>query len=148
MKYAKQADIFIAGHYYSSGSPYLFTREDAKDVNFNLKVIADISCDINGPVASTIRPSTIKSPIYGYSKNLEKEVNFKQEDAIAVMAVNNLPCELPKDSSENFGNEMLTNIFPSLINEDSQQIIANATICKDGDLTSDFEYLRDYVNGN
>ena len=83
MKYAKQADIFIAGHYYSSGSPYLFTRENAKNTDFNLKVIADISCDINGPVASTIRSSTIKDPIYGYSKTSEQEVDFKQGDAIA-----------------------------------------------------------------
>jgi hypothetical protein len=64
------------------------------------------------------------------------------------MAVNNLPCELPKDASEDFGNEMLEKILPSLINGDNQQIIANATICKDGDLTPNFEYLRDYVNGN
>jgi hypothetical protein len=64
------------------------------------------------------------------------------------MAVNNLPCELPKDASEDFGNEMLEKILPSLINGDNQQIIANATICKDGDLAPNFEYLRDYVNGN
>jgi alanine dehydrogenase len=148
MKYAKKADIFIAGHYYSSGSPYLFTREDAKNTDFNLQVIADISCDIDGPVASTIRSSTIENPIYGYNKISEQEVDFKQGDAIAVMAVNNLPCELPKDASEDFGNEMLENILPSLINSDNQQIIANATICKDGDLTPNFEYLRDYINGN
>ena len=71
-----------------------------------MQVIADISCDINGPVASTIRSSTIENPIYGYSKISEQEVDFKQSDAIAVMAVNNLPCELPKDASEYFGNEM------------------------------------------
>jgi len=148
MKYAKQADIFIAGHYYSFGSPYLFTREDAKDTDFNLQVIADVSCDIDGPVASTIRSSTIANPIYGYNKISEQEVDFKQSDAIAVMAVNNLPCELPKDASEDFGNEMLEKILPSLINGDNQQIIKHATICKNGDLTQNFEYLRDYLNGN
>ena len=67
MNYAKKADIFIAGHYYSSGSPYLFTREDAKRSDFNIKVVADVSCDIDGPVASTIKPSTIADPIYGYN---------------------------------------------------------------------------------
>jgi len=148
MKYAKKADIFIAGHYYSFGSPYLFTREDVKNKDFNLQVVADISCDIDGPVASTIRSSTIENPIYGYNKISEQEADFKQSDAIAVMAVNNLPCELPKDASEDFGNEMLEKIFPSLINSDNQQIIANATICKDGDLTPNFEYLRYYINGN
>jgi saccharopine dehydrogenase (NAD+, L-lysine-forming) len=148
MDYAIHADVFIAGHYYSSGSPYLFTRQDAKSPDFNLKVVADVSCDINGPVACTIKPSTISNPIYGYNKQSEKEVDFRNEDAIAVMAVDNLPCELPKDASEDFGNEMLAKIIPSLLISDDEQIIANATICKAGDLTPNFEYLRNYVNGN
>ena len=148
MDYAIHADIFIAGHYYSSGSPFLFTREDAKSPDFNLKVVADVSCDINGPVASTIKPSTIANPIYGYDKQSEQEIDFRNEGAIAVMAVDNLPCELPKDASEDFGNEMLAKIIPSLLISDDEQIIANATICKVGDLTPNFEYLRNYVNGN
>ena len=61
----------------------------------NFKVIADISCDIDGPIASTIRSSTIQNPIYGYDALNEKEVNYKNNDALAVMAVSNLPCELP-----------------------------------------------------
>ena len=148
MDYAIHADIFIAGHYYSSGSPFLFTREDAKSPDFNLKVVADVSCDINGPVACTIKPSTIANPIYGYDKQSEQKINFRDEGAIAVMAVDNLPCELPKDASEDFGNEMLAKIIPSLLISDDEQIIANATICKAGDLTPNFEYLRNYVNGN
>ena len=148
MDYAIHADIFIAGHYYSSGSPYLFTREDAKSPDFNLKVVADVSCDINGPVACTIKPSTIANPIYGYDKQSEQKIDFRDEGAVAVMAVDNLPCELPKDASEDFGNEMLAKIIPSLLISDDEQIIANATICKAGDLTQNFEYLRNYVNGN
>ena len=148
MDYAKKADFFIAGHYYSSGSPYLFTREDTKYLDFKIKVVADVSCDINGPVACTIKPSTIADPIYGYDKQTGQEVDFSNEDAIAVMAVDNLPCELPKDASEDFGNELLEKILPSLIISDDEQIIANATLCKNGDLTPNFEYLRNYVNGN
>ena len=148
INYAKQADIFIAGHYYSSGSPYLFTREDIKHLDFKIKVVADVSCDINGPIACTIRPSTLSDPIYGYDKQTGQEVDFSNEDAIAVMAVDNLPCELPKDASEDFGNELLEKILPSLIISDDEQIIANATLCRNGDLTPNFEYLRNYVNGN
>ena len=148
MDFAKHADIFIAGHYYSSGSPYLFTRLDAKSSDFNLQVVADISCDINGPVACTIKPSTISNPIYGYNKQSEKEVDFRTENSIAVMAVDNLPCELPKDASEDFGDEMVDKILPLLLVKDDDQIIFNATICKDGNLTPNFEYLRNYVNGN
>ena len=148
MSYAKKADIFIAGHYFSSGSPYLFTREDMKTSDFNLQVVADVSCDIDGPVACTVRPSTIAKPIYGYNPLTEQEDDFKKEGIVAVMAVDNLPCELPKDASEDFGNEMLAKIIPSLLISDDEQIIANATICKAGDLTPNFEYLRNYVNGN
>ena len=148
MEYAKQADIFIAGHYYSSGSPYLFTREDAKDPEFNIQVVADISCDIDGPVATTIRPSIITDPIYGYNVITEKEDDYRKKDVVAVMAVDNLPCELPKDASEDFGNELIKRVFPVLLGKDPDKIIKRATICKNGDLTSGFEYLRSYVRGN
>ena len=130
MQYAKHADIFIAGHFYASGSPYLFTRKDAKSVNFKIRTIADISCDINGPVASTIRPSTIANPIYGYNPITEQEDNFDKENVITVMAIDNLPCELPKDASEDFGNEMIKHIFPALLGDDQDDVIDRATICK------------------
>ena len=146
--FTKHADIFLAAHYYSPDSPFLFTRLEAKYPEFNIKVIADISCDINGPVASTIRPSTITNPIYGYNRKSEKEDDYMKNDVIAVMAVDNLPCELPKDASEYFGNELLDNIIPLIITGDKDQIIENATICKNGDLTSKFEYLRGFVTEN
>ena len=148
MNYIKHADIFIAGHFYGSGSPYLFTREDAKSDDFNLQVVADISCDIDGPVASTIRSSTITNPIYGYNPETELEDDFKKKGVIAVMAVDNLPCELPKDSSEYFGNEFINKILPYLIGEDPDRVIERGTICKGGYLTSGFEYLKDYLNGD
>ena len=147
MKYASCTDVFIAGHFYGVGSPYLFTRQDAKSNDFKIKVVADISCDIDGPVASTIRPSTIPDPIYGYHPITEKEDNFTEDGVIAVMAVDNLPCELPKDASEDFGKEFIDKILPNLIGEDKDNIIKRATICKEGDLTSEFEYLRNYLNG-
>ena len=146
-QYAKEADIFIAGHYYSDGAPYFITKKDAKSDKFNLSVIADISCDINGPIASTIRASTIENPIYGYNPNTETGDDFMAEGNIAVMAVDNLPSELPKDASEDFGSNLLEKIFPILVQEDNEGILAKATICKNGNLTTNFEYLRDYLNG-
>ena len=147
MKYAKHADIFIAGHYYSEGSPFFFTREDVKSHHFKIKAVADISCDINGSIACTIRSSEINVPIYGYNPITEKEDDFTKEGVIAVMAVDNLPSELPKDASVDFGNNLLEKFFPILINKDKDGIIENATICQNGDLTPNFEYLRDYLNG-
>ncbi|MAO71263.1 MAG: alanine dehydrogenase [Flavobacteriales bacterium] len=148
MKYARVTDLFISGHFYSSGSPYLYTREDVRSNDFNIKVVADISCDIDGPVASTIRSSTIENPIYGYNPLTEIEDDYLKDGIVAVMAVDNLPCELPKDSSEDFGREFIDKILPSIIGEDNENIINKATICKNGDLTPQFEYLRDYLNGN
>lgn len=145
MDYASCADILIAGHYYAQGSPYLFTREDVKSPLFNIRTVADISCDINGPVASTIRSSTIQNPIYGYNPETETEDEFDKDSVISVMAVDNLPCELPKDSSEDFGSQMLNEIFPLLFDCKDSDVIKDATICENGDLTSNFEYLRDFL---
>lgn len=148
MELAKHADMFIAGHYYGDGSPFLFTREDAKSPDFKIRTIADISCDIDGPVASTIRPSSIAEPIYGYNPLTEKEDAFDKTDVITVMAVDNLPCELPKDASEDFGNSLIADVIPLFFGKDDESILERATICKDGDLNRPFEYLRDYLNGN
>ena len=145
-KFTSKADIFIAGHYFNEGSPYLLTLDDLKNSSFNIKVIADISCDINGPIISTIRDSKISDPIYGFCRKSFKEVEYSDSNAIAVMAVSNLPCELPKDASYDFGSSMMTKIFPLITSDFNHKILANATICEKGDLTKKFEYLRDYVN--
>ncbi|MGI9546551.1 MAG: NAD(P)-dependent oxidoreductase, partial [Flavobacteriaceae bacterium] len=70
-RFARVTDFYIAGHFYDSAAPYLFTREDAKRTDFKIKVVADISCDVNGPVASTLRASTIADPVYGYHPQSE-----------------------------------------------------------------------------
>ncbi|MBL4670552.1 MAG: alanine dehydrogenase [Flavobacteriales bacterium] len=146
MKFAKVADMYISGHFWDSNAPYIYTREDAKSKDFNIKVVGDVSCDIDTAIASTIRPSTILDPLYGYNPQSESEVDFDDENAITVMVVDNLPCELPKDASEDFGREFIDKILPHLI-DDKQNVIARATICANGDLTPDHEFLRDYVNG-
>jgi len=146
MKYAKVSDLFIAGHFYGSDSPYLFTRKDAKSPDFRIKTIADISCDINGPVASTLRASSILKPLYGYNPQTEAEDIFDKKDVITVMAVDNLPCELPKDASIDFGQEFIKNILPSLVGKDRDDIINRATICANGKLTEGYKYLSSYVN--
>jgi alanine dehydrogenase len=146
-RFTKIADFFIAGHYYAKDAPVFFTREQAKASSFNLKVVADISCDIDGPVACTIRPSTIDQPIYGYDPETESEIDFKNTSAIAVMAVDNLPCELPKDASEGFGNSFVENILPAFFNNDHGGILNRAKMTENRKLTSSFSYLQDYVDG-
>ncbi|WP_299009045.1 NAD(P)-dependent oxidoreductase [uncultured Tenacibaculum sp.] len=148
MAYAKQTDFFIAGHFYGDGAPYLFTREDAKHPEFRIKYVADISCDIDGPVATTLRASTIADPIYGYNPETESEIDFKDEKAITVMAVDNLPCELPKDASEGFGEMFLEHVIPAFYNDDKDGILARSKMTTNtGKLTERYAYLQDYVDG-
>ncbi|MGD1845195.1 MAG: NAD(P)-dependent oxidoreductase [Salibacteraceae bacterium] len=146
-RFAKTTDLYIAGHYWESGSPYLFTRQDIRQPEFRIKVVADISCDIDGPVASTLRPSTIEDSLYGYDPQSEQETAFGNEAGITVMAVDNLPCELPKDASEDFGNEFMQHILPALIGNDPDDIIGRATIAANGALTEHYAYLQNYVDG-
>ncbi len=147
MRFAKVTNYFIAGHYFGDGAPYLYTRKDCRSEDFNIKVVADVSCDIDGPVASTIRPSTIADPVYGYNPETEKEVNFMNSEAIVVMAVDNLPCELPKDASEGFGEMFLEHVIPAFFNNDKDGILERSRMTKDGKLTERFAYLQDYVDG-
>lgn len=147
MPYAKETDLFIAGHFYGNNAPYLFTRKDAKSPNFNINMVADISCDVDGPVASTLRASTIANPFYGYDAKTEKEVAFDAKNAITVMAVDNLPCELPKDASEGFGIMFLENVLPAFFNNDQRGILKRAKITENGKLTERFSYLQEYVDG-
>ena len=148
MRFAMVTDFFIAGHFYGNGAPYLFTREDAKSKDFNIQFVADISCDVDGPVATTIRSSTIADPIYGYNPMTESEVNYKDKDAIVVMAVDNLPCELPKDASEGFGELFLEHVIPAFFDNDKEGILERAKMTENGKLTDRFSYLQAYVDGN
>ena len=147
MRFAQVTNFFIAGHFYGDNAPYLITREDAKRPDFKINLIADISCDIDGPVASTIRPSTIANPFYGYDPQTESEVAFNAEGAIAVMAVDNLPCELPKDASEGFGDMFAKYVIPAFFNGDHDGILERARMTKDGKLTHRYSYLQDFVDG-
>jgi hypothetical protein len=147
MPYAKETDYFIAGHFYGDGAPFLFTREDAKQADFKINLVADVSCDIDGPVASTIKPSTIADPFYGYDPQTEQEVAYDAEGAITMMAVDNLPCELPKDASEGFGDTFLEYVIPAFYNGDKDGILARAKMTENGKLTERYAYLQDYVDG-
>ncbi|GAA0873088.1 NAD(P)-dependent oxidoreductase [Gangjinia marincola] len=147
MRFAKVADMLITGHFYGDGAPYFFTRDDAKHEDFNINLIADVSCDIDGPIASTLRPSTIENPFYGYDPHTEKEVAYDQKGAITVMAVDNLPCELPKDASEGFGALFLKHVIPAFFNGDKSGVLARAKMTEKGQLTERFSYLQDFVEG-
>lgn len=146
-RFTKVADILLAGAYWNPKAPVLFTKEDMRQPDFRIKVIADITCDINGSVPSTVRASTIVDPLYDYDPFTEKDTTaLSNEKNITVMAVDNLPCELPRSASEEFGRDLIDRILPALLIKDVGGVIKRAKIAKEGHLTENFEYLKDYVS--
>jgi len=146
-KFTKVTDIYFAGHFHASGAPMILTREMLNASNNKIKVVADISCDVNGPIACTIRSSTIAEPIYGYWPVEGKEVDVFHPGAVVVMAVDNLPCEIPKDASEGFGEQFMEHVIPAFFNGDKDGILNRSKMTENGKLTPRFSYLQDYVDG-
>lgn len=146
--YQKVTDIFIACHFWDPKAPKFITKDDFKKKDFNISIIADVSCDIDGPIASTLRASNIEKPFYGYNPQTgAEEPAFTNEGNITVMAVDNLPGELPRNASRDFGRELIKSVFPALMGNDDDGIIERATIARNGKLTPKFSYLQDYVDG-
>lgn len=147
-RFANAADIFIAGHFHGNNAPDILTRDMLRDKNCKIKVVADISCDVDGPIASTLRASTIENPLYGYNPSTGLETDVFHPAAIAVMAVDNLPCELPRDASEGFGQMFLEHVVPAFFNNDKDDVLKRSTIAENGRLTERFKYLNSYVHEN
>jgi alanine dehydrogenase len=147
-KYANVADIFIAGHFHANSAPDILTAEMLKDNKCKLKVVADISCDVAGPIACTKRASTIEEPLYGYHPVTGLEVDVHHPEALVVMAVDNLPCEIPRDASEGFGEMFLKHVIPAFYNNDADGILKRAVIAEHGKLAPRFRYLNGYVKEN
>ena len=146
-KFTKVSDIYFAGHFHAAGAPMILTRDMLNASDCKLKVVADISCDVKGPIACTLRSSTIAEPLYGYFPLEDREVDFFHPAAVAVMAVDNLPCEIPKDASEGFGEQFMEHVIPAFFNGDEDGILQRAKITENGKLTERFSYLQDYVDG-
>jgi len=147
-RFTKVADVLIAGHFYGQAAPFIYTKEHVQAPDNKIKVVGDISCDIDGPIVTTIKASTIADPIYGYYPDTGREVDYKHPDAIACMTVDNLPNEIARDASEGFGDSFEKYIIPAFFNGDKDGILARAKMTENGHLTKNFKYLQDYVDGN
>lgn len=146
LKYTKVADVLMAGAFWNPKAPVLFTREDMLAPEFNIKVIADITCDIGGSIPSTKKASTITEPIYDYNPTTDSiQLPLSDNKHVTVMAVDNLPCELPRSASEEFGRDLIDKILPLFLNDDPDAILHRGTIAKGGELTETFAYLSDYA---
>lgn len=146
LPFAKAADILMNGIYWDKDIPRLFEKQDVRSADFRLSVIADVTCDKDGSVPLNLGSSTIADPVYGYNRFTgAMDMPFQNNrDIIDIMAVDNLPNELPRDASGHFGEHIIKYILPELVKPDSA-ILERATICRDGKLTSQFDYLSDYA---
>ncbi len=147
-KYYATADIMINGIYWDSKAPAFFTIDEMASDKFNIKVIADITCDIapNSSIPSTLEAATIADPAFGFNPKTGKKTEPFLSGGIDMMTIDNLPNELPRDASEAFGEQFFKHILPELNNPQSD-ILARGTIAKNGELTPRFQYLKDYVAG-
>lgn len=146
-RYLSVADILMNGIYWDKNVPRLFEKEDIQAPNYRMNVIADITCDLDGSVPINVGASTIAEPVYGIEKSGFTRVTpfLNTRDTVDVMAVDNLPNELPRDASEHFGKHLEKYVLHELLKGDESEIIARATICRDGRLTGFYEYLSDYA---
>lgn len=147
LPYAERTDIFIACHFWDPKSPALITRDALVGGELPISLVADISCDIDGPIASTIRASTIASPFYGYDPASGSETEPFDKGVITVMAVDNLPGELPRDASTDFGLALMEHVIPELLGIRDTGMLARASITENGGLTPTYAYLEDYLAG-
>jgi alanine dehydrogenase len=147
-KFAIEAEVLIATAFWHPQAPVLFTPAQMQNPEFKIRNIADITCDIGGSIPSTVKSTTIADPVYDYDPISEQVFpEFTDtERFISVMAIDNLPCEVPYDASEYFGRQFIEYILPHLFNQDERRILSNATITRQGILTQKFNYLTDYIN--
>jgi hypothetical protein len=145
--FASVTDLLVHCTFWDPKADILFTKARMRDPDFRISVIADVTCDLNGSIPSTTRSSTIEEKFYGYDPMTETIVEPFSANAITVMAVDNLPCELPRDASDGFGKHLLERVLPSILGEDKEDLIERASITKDGKLMPRFEYLKNYLEG-
>ena len=145
-KFLPVTDLLIACAFWHPAAPLLFTEADTQRPDFRINTIADVTCDIDGSVPVTKRASTIADPAFDYNcATGALEPPYSRPSNITVMAVDNLPCELPRNASRDFGRQLLDNVLPHLVGDDAEGVIARATIAKEGKLTERYSYLADYV---
>ena len=145
--YIYKSDLMINGIYWDNQAPAFFTKEQMREKDFKIKVIADVTCDIApiSSIPSTLRASTIAEPIFGYDPVAEAEASPFQNGVIDMMTIDNLPNEMPRDASKAFGEQFIEHIFQELLEQKEGGVIERAAVADGGDLGKHFEYLRDYA---
>ena len=141
-KYLEKTNLLISAHYWDPISPKIFELKNLYKFK-DLKVIGDITCDINGSIPTTLKSTSIENPYFYFNKDNYKEMK-RSNNSLAIMAVDNLPSELPRDSSEEFGDSIVKEVLPYIIGDDDERIY-NATIVKNCNFLPKYSYLKNYI---
>lgn len=143
-KYLAHTDILMNGVYWELPIPRLFELSDISSPDFRIRSIADITDDRSGSVPCNLGDSSIEDFVYGVDRiSCEKTLPYLP-GSVDVMAVGNLPNELPRDASRYFGEQLIKYVFAELFSPASD-LIDKATIVKAGILNQPFNYLEDYA---
>jgi alanine dehydrogenase len=146
-RFLGNTDLLIMAAFWDPRAPVLFNREEASRDDFRIRIIADITCDMNGSVPTSVRTTTHEDPYFDFDRKLLKEVEaFSNPSNITVMAIDNLPCGLPREASVDFGETLISKVFPHLLHRQSADIISRATLTESGRLTARYSYLADWIN--
>jgi saccharopine dehydrogenase (NAD+, L-lysine forming) len=155
--YLPHLSMFINAIYWDERYPRLLTVENARELwksgNRKLKVVGDLSCDIGGSVEINTHVTDPGNPIYVYNPETGETVDGYQGEGYIVLAVDNLPAELPKPSSMDFSKSLML-LIPDLASCDFShsfknlhlaEMIKRAIIVHKGMLTPNYHYLKDYL---
>ena len=146
-KFTRVTDLLLACAFWDPGAPRLFTKEETRQHDFKINTIADITCDINGSIPLTTCATTIPEPAFDYNPETGgREPAYSRPENITVMAVDNLPCELPRNASRDFARQLIDHVFPHLFNGDAEGVLERGAIAKIGKLMPRFSYLQDYAD--
>jgi alanine dehydrogenase len=142
--FIKQTDILLNGVYWDKHIAPLFTADEFKSKDFKIQIIADITNDTNGSIPVNIGDSTIEYPVYGVDKITLQRTAPYMPGSVDLMAVGNLPNELPRDASRYFGEQLIKYVLEDLVKGGSP-ILDRATMLRNGALTEHYAYLKNYA---
>jgi hypothetical protein len=143
--FTENSDILLNGIYWDPRMPRLFEWVDLLSPRFRIQTIADITDDKDGSVPCNLGDGTMQDPVYGVDKKTRKRTKPYLEGSIDMMAVGNLPNELPRDASRYFGEQLIKYVLEDLFKEEGSSVILRATMVRDGEITEGFGYLREYA---
>jgi alpha-aminoadipic semialdehyde synthase len=158
-RYLPYINVLFHTAYWDSKFPRLVTRKMINNLSkkkpFRLEFIGDLSCDIKGSVEITYKATSPEKPTFTYDPEKKKYTDGHKSKGVTVLAIDNLPAELPGDASDDFSGLIRDYVYQVAahgINDITNHMaipaeIRNAVVTQNGRLTGKSGYLRKYISG-